>query len=122
MKHNTSELTGALLDAAVAKVLGFDVREKGGSLFVTGPRGFMGYIPPAAYVPTWSPSTDWAVGGPLIESEHIELRYQGRELEAPWIAMHWGVRGMPHLRGPTPLIAAMRALVAAKLGGEVELP
>jgi len=64
----------------------------------------------------WSPSTDWAQGGPIIEREKIELFHYGA-------SDTWEGQIIEHVQyGPTPLIAAMRCYVASKLGDEVELP
>ncbi len=71
------------------------------------------------------PSTDWSQAGPIIERERIEVREgnplyfpQGNEYgdhyESLWLS------GKQH--GRTPLIAAMRCLVASKLGDTVEVP
>lgn len=69
----------------------------------------------------YSPSGDWAQGGPVIESEGIAIyrnyirdgsgRFNG------WIAC----LGIPAVvgQGQTPLIAAMRAYLASKFGDEV---
>lgn len=72
----------------------------------------------------YCPSTDWRYGGPLIDGLNgFELKVwtQSRpdlkceahihNLDGDWIAF-----------GHTPLIAAMRCLVASKLGGTVEVP
>ena len=59
-------------------------------------------------------STDWAQGGPIIEREKIATAWHITR----WVA--W--RGVVEHPGPTPLIAAMRCYVAAKLGDEVEIP
>lgn len=75
----------------------------------------------------FNPSNDWETGGPIIERERIELRESrpDRCEKDVWIALAKDRRNMP-LRltvhagyGPTPLIAAMRAYVASKFGGEV---
>lgn len=64
----------------------------------------------------YCPSTDWRYGGPLIEQHKIES-YPHGALEC------WAARCGGHLRyGPTPLIAAMRCLVAAQLGDTVQVP
>lgn len=76
--------------------------------------------PPIDYVPNRDNfSTCWNKGGPLIELEKIELRYDrtGRWANA-WIAST--LERM--LGGPTPLITAMRCYVASKLGEEVDVP
>lgn len=67
-------------------------------------------------------STRWEFGGTIIERELIEI---GRLYDG-WIACinvpedgDWESNGQ---WGATPLIAAMRCYVAAKLGHEVEIP
>ena len=63
----------------------------------------------------YSPSTDWALGGPIIQREEICVLAPVRGL--------W--RGRKEGRtqyGPTPLVAAMRCYVSSKLGDEVEIP
>lgn len=119
MKHQVSELEGALLDAAVAKAEG-ETQQPPGSGW------------DAAY------STDWMEGGPIIERERIAIWHCNAE---GWGALHpesVGLGGFypggggagtaldvsdgDGIAGPTPLIAAMRAFVASKFGDEVELP
>jgi hypothetical protein len=94
----TSELTGAALNWAVAKA--------NGNFGDFGVDGF-------------SPSTDWAQGGPIIEREGINIIQSGSWF-AEMDADHSG--GVIHAEGDTPLIAAMRCYVASKLGDEVEIP
>ena len=102
----TSELQGAALDWAVAKCEGND-----GVWFASD----------ADPVP-FTPSTDWAQGGPIIEREKISVMFSfdlGVWVSAIgelWVPEEGGVHG------PTPLIAAMRCYVASKLGNEVEVP
>lgn len=124
----TKDLIGPALDWAVAKAEGLPLK--------LDPMGFRGadptapqsgwwvwYAQPASMIvgrtPGYSPSTDWAQGGPIIERERIETRYDrtGRFSE-PWIATT--LERM--ITGPTPLIAAMRCLVAFKLGPTVDIP
>lgn len=62
-------------------------------------------------------STDWAQGGPIIEREGIEL-FRNNEKNYWFTSKARGQIGT----GPTPLVAAMRAYVASKLGDEVEIP
>lgn len=66
----------------------------------------------------YSPSTDWAQGGPIIEREFIAARFW--KSEGAWAADVRG--GVFEQYGPTALIAAMRCFVASKLGDEVEIP
>jgi hypothetical protein len=129
MKHRTAELTGALLDAAVALAEGW----KKGSHGLEGfrPDG-QGWTEPikieigdrAVDGEVWqlTPrpwSTDWNHGGPIIEREHIALDMPDR---SPWKATKASASGWSVRYGSTPLIAAMRAYVASKFGDEVDLP
>ena len=108
----TSELTGAALDWAVAKLEG-DMVPDGGVMIQTWP----------FY------SSDWSQGGPIIEREKIDLRWDVtlENTDGHWIAEWWpdeedDSRIWGFCSGPTPLIAAMRCYVASKLGDEVEVP
>ena len=106
MKVKTSELTGVALDWAVAKCEGYEtLMHKGqlNTLFTDN---------------GWSPSTNWALGGEIIEREVICI---GSGMDAPTWYANKGL-GKYHQFGKTPLIAAMRCCVASKLGAEVELP
>lgn len=70
----------------------------------------------------FAPSTDWAQGGPLIEREKIAIDPDGGAniREPEWAA---SIAEQPkYFTGPTPLIAAMRAYVASRLGDEVDIP
>lgn len=60
-------------------------------------------------------SSSWADGGPIIERERITIS----DALNSWVA---GYKGTLTSFGPTPLIAAMRCLVTAKLGHEAEVP
>ena len=66
----------------------------------------------------WNPHTDWSQGGPIIESEKIQVGWWHNE----WQAQNWQGKGSHTQCGPTPLIAAMRCFVASKLGDEIEIP
>jgi hypothetical protein len=96
----TSELTGAALDWAVAKCEGA----------INGDDLDIGFILEGGY----SPSTDWAQGGPIIEREGIALYLYGNG--------EWNAMTEKEYQGPTPLTAAMRCYVGTKLGDEVEIP
>lgn len=66
-----------------------------------------------------NPSRNWGQGGPLIDKHRLWLSDDNDDNAEPWISSNQGGRVQT---GPTPLIAAMRALVAAKLGDEIEIP
>lgn len=106
MKIKTNELTGAALDWAVAKIE-FpepDYEDADRLVYVHGDDEFH-----------FSPSTNWAQGGPIIEREYIDLQcLPHKDGGLVWRTFH--------ADGPTPLIAAMRCYVASKLGDEIEVP
>jgi len=118
MKIKTSELTGAALDWAVAKCEGAtDEWHTDKPFFWDG----VPCVREAGHDVEYTPSTDWAQGGPLIEREGISVDRAG----LAWTAdLSDSVGGyIEHTEsGPTPLIAAMRCYVASKLDDEVEIP
>lgn len=64
----------------------------------------------------FEPSKNWGHGGPIIEREMLGIMPVS---DATWRAGDVdGANGY----GPTPLIAAMRCYVTAKLGEEVDVP
>jgi len=107
MGKKTAELTGPALDWAVGYVMGEKLRILERQI-----------VCPEDY----SPSTNWAQGGPIIEREGINIGTIDA-LNGPYWEAH-----MPYGMsddfgaGPTPLIAAMRCYVDSKLGDEVEVP
>lgn len=109
MKMQTSDLTGAALDWAVAKCEGIGEVDKFGGVWVPMPKE-------PHFNEAYTPSTNWAQGGPIIEREKIEL---GRT-QTEWRAQRYDVHCVAY--GPTPLIAAMRCYVASKLGDTVDVP
>ncbi|MBI4291417.1 MAG: DUF2591 family protein [Betaproteobacteria bacterium] len=62
----------------------------------------------------YTPTTDWRQGGPLIDKFGISVQRTGAE----WTA---DIDRQVAAAGPTPLVAAMRALVTLKLGAMVEI-
>ena len=108
MKIKTSELTGAALDWAVAKCGEWDGNTDADLLgYVRGAEGW-----------TYTPSTNWAQGGPIVEREGIAV---WPDEEGGWFASANEGKGND-FHGPTLFIAAMRCYVASKLGDEVEIP
>lgn len=123
MKIKTNTLTGKTLDWAVANCEGkVDKGPYGEPVGIDGELHL--YYLGTTLNATYTPSTNWALGGPIIEREKIWLRYLTADdpSKAHWEAISdW----FPHnvtAAGPTPLIAAMRCFVANKLGDEVEVP
>lgn len=122
----TSELTGPLLDYWVARAEGF---ECGVGPASNAPGKVCGVKLSTGWFFPWSPSTDWAIGGPIIERERIAIvfarvRYDtdaGGEWDAYVGADYSGPDGQvmskhDTVHGPTMLITAMRAYVASKFG------
>ena len=104
MKVKTNILDGAALDWVVAKCEG-----RPHSYVVADVKGQDPFTAVA-----FTPSTDWAQGGAIIEREGIDLYQSGS-----WAAEMGGTHRQ---EGPTPLIAAMRCYVASCLGDEVDIP
>ena len=108
----TSELLETALDWAVAKAEGL----------VRGDALDIGFIKERGY----TPSMDWAQGGPIIERYTIDVVFKAGSGEGFWWLAYRpearGVRSSVTSTGPTPLIAAMRCYVASELGDEIEIP
>ena len=149
MKVQVSELIGPALDWAVAKCLGASIgkpnccencrfyREE------PGPDGGLDYCSEGEYreLEFWGKdigalygvhsscglkdtdaplySTNWALGGPIIEREKIDITYLGGD---EWEANRYFTNTPSTQRGISPLIAAMRCYVATKLGKEIDIP
>ena len=127
MKHKVSELTGGLLDAAVAKAEGHKVCQLNG-VWCSDLYG------------QWTRvrnMREWRYVGPIIEREFIAIAPYEHGIGEPsmWVAWveerrhqatfdSYFERGIfdDNSRGPTPLIAAMRAYCASVFGEFVEIP
>ncbi len=128
MKHKVSELTGPLLDQAVAKGLGWRKDEEDASCWWTPDGGVRCVAPDLGFMP----SSAWGDGGPIIERERITIGGPDLMNSGLWEAfidpvcravgpVSADITGLFEGAGPTPLVAAMRAFVASKFGKEVEL-
>ncbi|MBL3825108.1 MULTISPECIES: phage protein NinX family protein [unclassified Marinobacter] len=144
MKIKTSELIGANLDWAVAQVDPMC----NGLTFESVPGGKIGFgiiggeKTPCAFlshgsclsermrlkrdgVIGYSPSTDWSQGGPLIDSFKLSV-YASKEPETGethhWVSVDELADERRGVVGPTPLIAACRALVFKRHGSCVDIP
>ena len=119
-KIKTGELIGAALDWAAAKADDNlhpkgDVRLLDGKVFTIE----AGDYERSDRWQRYSPSTSWAQAGPILDRERITIR---QWTNMPIIHAYMPHDGAPWGAGPTPLIAAMRCLIASKLGREVEVP
>jgi len=112
----TSELSGAALDWAVAKCEG--VSDAGFLQFYEGDEE--DHEPPEYHY-----TTDWTLGGAIIERERICLEdAAGMYWTASLVHEDKEYGGVERAeeQGATPLVAAMRCYVASKLGNEVQIP
>lgn len=114
MKIKTSELTSHALDYAVAIAEGFTYTMRPVSCEIVYAHAsgefHFGY--------GYSPSTKWNQGGPIIKRERIGVSYCP---DHEWQAQNW--TGSHNTQcSHDPLLAAMRCLVASKLGDEVDVP
>jgi len=99
-KMQTSELSGAALDWAVAKCEGECLAPQCWHLYGYG--------------------SSWEKTGRLIERFEIDLKSIG---EGVWQASNvFDDLAFRHFVGPTPIVAALRCYVAMRLGEEVEVP
>lgn len=119
MKVRTSELKGAALDWAVAKCAGLNPH----------PHQFPLCNMPGGGFDEYRPSEDWSQGGPIIEREAVTIECRtiyspldSRDTGVWWFSRYEFQHERDEQDGPTPLIAAMRAYVAKKLGNEIEIP
>jgi hypothetical protein len=116
----TVDLAGPALDWAIAQIEGVEVA-------IAAPQYGTGW---RVYKPNfggkYSPSTDWAFGGPLVEKHRISFVTHGtgpddEDGNEPIVALTSGLNYRA-LAAKTHLLAACRAIVAAKLGDTVQVP
>jgi hypothetical protein len=117
MKIRIDDLTGPALDWAVATALGY----KGIRVFGRSQPRDRGWIEvrfnpePKAGTARFDPSDNWDFAGPIIYRERIGLT-PTMDDHVPWVAR---VSGSAYSYGDkSPMVAAMRAIVARKLGEE----
>lgn len=109
---NIQEVTGSELDALVAEAEGLAVPRRGwASRMVDGVR----------IDAQFEPSSRWSDGGPIIQRERIGVIPFGND--GQWLGSmpgdvdyYIGADGADGQMGTNPLMAAMRAYVAAKIG------
>ena len=118
MERKTSELTGAALDWAVADC----AIERDDFGWRHTEKTIVAWDKEKDEYTTYSPSTDWSQGGPIIEREGIGLDFSPpeEELQPAWIAVDRS--GAFIGEADKPLIAAMRCYIASKLGDTVTIP
>ncbi len=127
MKIKVSEASGVVLDWMAAKAE--DILHPWGYIRILD--GRVMWITPGDQetADAWhqySPSTDWAQGGPIIEREKIRFDDLPDNGIRAFIRKPIGKSDILLMdcwdEGITPLIAAMRCYVSSKLGEEVDVP
>ena len=118
MKIKTSELSGSALDWAVSEAAEVAVVRRSGGMCCE-----VVLMDVQANKP-WAPSANWRQGGPLIERFRIDLTFEREGVVFAELCESDGSFCIPYTGsfGSGYLIAAMRAIVSAKLGDEVDLP
>jgi len=108
----TSELIGHVLDWAVAMAEGKKVLSGPPIRVASIHKCLVGEYQVSK---PYSPTTDWAIMGPIVERERINLE-PFKDINGE----QWSADGQ--WDSPTPLIAAARCYVASKLGDELDIP
>lgn len=121
IEARVSNLAGAALDWAVAKVEGVETSWRHGrELVKVHDRGGIKLIESIRSI--YSPSSDWSQGGPLIDN-HLGSIHHNPHLEDSICRYSAGPAGAGiWLYGPTALVAFCRTLVLTKLGDTVQVP
>ena len=117
-KIKTNELTGIALDRVVAECAGYVEQGVYGTPEFRDSGVYLRYCD-AVLNSCYSPTTDWAQAGPILDRERITIR---QWTNMPSIHAYMPHDGAPWGAGPTPLIAAMRCFVTSKLGDTVDVP
>ena len=136
----TADLIAPALDWAVAKALDWKEPHYGvGAIQYIAQDKFLLMEAPDPHEPydvtqshhfnhyeQWSPSRIWSQGGPLIDTHQIEFSICDTTDIVGASMLCWKSYGKSHRtrwsKGATHLIAACRAIVAAKLGDTVSVP
>lgn len=126
----TAELIGPALDWAVAQAAGWAVEIKPHGEYSNASTGhklkgrsYRLWMVSDVETEECAPSTDWSQGGPLIARYNIDLNHMGAKGDSIEACLNdfdlmrgWVIEGETHL------VAACRAIVAAKLGDVVSVP
>jgi len=114
----TADLIGRALDWAVAEVIQKPVAIIGGVVMLQNSSG--------DFVREFSPSTNWSQCGPLIEKYGLGIAKFYEPIDGPIdVGYEWAALwrdDSARMDGPTPLIAACRAIVAHDIGDTVMVP
>lgn len=112
MKVKTAELSGRALDWAVGKSIGTNIGVTIGGLV----KEIVSHNP--IEMSLWQPTNDWSICGPLIAQYGVWLSDKDGAFTAS-CKPHFDIAIYD---AETPQIAICRAVVASKLGDEVDIP
>lgn len=136
MKIKIQNLSGSALDWAVANCEGLSIKldplgsgnpENGGH-WIWDENETISKYKYSKIGSSYSPSTDWAQGGLIIEREKITVQTDPTDPHPEQWSAYLRANlftndGSDCFRdGSTPLIAAMRCYVASKIGETIEIP
>lgn len=115
----TSELTGKVLDWAVAKAVSHPADWD-------SPSGLLWFESSSHEWLIWYPSTNWAQGGTLADKYNVDFNTQGIDGDGSQL-IEATVQDFESMQcwvaeGETRLEAMCRSIVAAKLGDAVQVP
>lgn len=133
MKVKTAELSGLQLDVAVALAIGGKLeRPHDAQILLNGMHQLCGEVNKKWSRYVFSPSTDWGQCGPLIDQFklslylHSEYEINGEgvyDVYEAGCSTDWFVDATtPDPVSTDPKVAICRAVVASKLGDEVDIP
>lgn len=113
----TADLTGAALDWMVAQVEAVPVA-------IAAPHyGTDWRVYKPDFGGKYSPSTDWAIGGPLIEAWEVTVEPSAWDWKRECVLWRAQINDEAnYFEHANPLAAICRAIVAGKLGDIVQVP
>lgn len=118
----TAELIGPVLDFWVAKAMNVDAKMS--DIYPNGERHMVTYYErdESGFLSgrSYCPSSHWSDGGPLVDSEHINMAHQHDMWWSDIASSNDKFPGRFGYQHTDYLVAAMRALVASRFGPEVE--
>ncbi|EQM71626.1 hypothetical protein L682_30050 [Aquipseudomonas alcaligenes OT 69] len=120
----TAELIGEVLDLMVAVAIGGERKPYRFASNEDAPMN-MAWVFPDGYAATsWRPSTEWSQAGRLIKKFKITVGsdWDGESLVSVWAYCGPAFEGWPVVTAQEYLVAVCRAIVAANLGDEVQIP
>lgn len=116
MKLKTKQLSGRALNWAIADLIGVE------TWFDPKDNRLYHHDPEVDDSRTWSPSTKGGQGHDLIERYLVDTFHMEREPVVWEAEIQTGPMKRARSYGPTALVAAMRCILVAQRGEEIEIP